>query len=359
MGSAGMRSAVVSTALIACSSCGSSQPPQGGSPDAAAVQVNSLSCNGDPTACLFGTAQLASGFGAPPTRPLARLFRGFPSALGGSSLDGGAVAQQIVAMDHTWAFSGLDAWAHYYVQFEPGFLGDAGVLPSPATRIGPLVVPATGALIDVKVKPAQLDVFEVSSPGMAGTVDTASARLSEASPGSSSVSILIGTTETKMPYDSTTQSYSVTFRPPPPSTPPAAQSTYRVTTAPPSGSPTQWNLVADPPTFTGTIMSPAPGATVPAGKSIDVTWVLQPADYVVVDLFVRVNKDWVNVYTSSPPIAPDVSSEIIPAMIADGGAVTAAGSYLLNVSFAKANCPATADGCVHSSTVASEQLTVQ
>jgi hypothetical protein len=354
MGSAGMRSAVVSAALIVCSSCGSGAAPQGGSPDAAAVQVNSLTCNGDPTACLLGTAQLASGFVSPPTRPLARLFRGFPSATRGSSLDGGAVPQQIVAIDHTWAFSGLDAWAHYYVQFEPGFSIDAGVLPSPATRIGPLVVPATGAAIDVQVKPAQLDVFEVSSPGMAGTVETASARLSEATPGSSSVSIRIGTTETKMTYDSTTHSYSVTF-----STPPAAQPTYQITRAPLSGSPTQWNLVADPPTFTGAITSPAPGATVPVGKSIDVTWVLQPADYVIVDLFVRMNKSWVNVYTSSTPDAPDVSSETIPAVLADGGTVTAAGSYLLNVSFAKANCPATADGCVHSSTVASEQLTVQ
>jgi hypothetical protein len=36
-----------------------------------------------------------------------------------------------------------------------------------------------------------------------------------------------------------------------------------------------------------------------------------------------------------------------------------AGAYLLNVAFAKANCPASADGCVLASAVAVSQFTAQ
>ena len=357
--------AAATTALSACGSNGSSPSPEGGTPADATLdavfaasdaepQLDAQTCSGDPTACLFGAAHIQApddgGFGFPiaPTEIQASLFRTFPSA------GVNPIAAQVVARDNTWAFSGLDPWAHYYVQFEPGFPKKAGVARTVVTRVGPLAIPnGSAGPIDVQVKPVQLDVFEASSPSVAATAEAASARLSEASEGASSVSIQTGNTATTMPYDATTHAYSLTFASPPP----AAQSTYQIVTSSGSGNAT-WTLVANPPTFTGTIASPAPAAMLHAGDAIPVTWSPEPADYIVVELFVRTQGRWATVYTSSPPDSADASSEMIPGKLQDGGLETPAGSYLLNVSFTNANCPATADGCVHSSTVANEQLTI-
>jgi hypothetical protein len=219
-------------------------------------------------------------------------------------------------------------------------------------------VPAGGLAVDVRVKPVQVDVFESASAGAARQLESATARVMEDPEGSSTVSLLVGASQQAMPYDSKSlHAYAVSF----PMPAPAAQPAYQLTTSSASGSSATWNLVADPAAFSGAITAPAAGATVTSGQPLKVTWAPQAADYIVVELFERIQGSWVDVYTSSPPRSSDVTSETIPApgMLAQDAGVVAAGSYLLNVSFTKANCPATADGCVHSSTVVNELLTVQ
>ncbi|MDP8999280.1 MAG: hypothetical protein M3O46_04140 [Myxococcota bacterium] len=307
----------------------------------AGVQPSSQTCSGDPSACLFGTAQ-ADGFILRPTLLRAKLYRTFP--LGAAT----ELASQIVAKDNTWAFSGLDPWAHYYVQLEPGFPRGARVASGAATRVGPVSVPgSTGAPLAVTVRPVQLDVFEQSSAGSAMQVVAASAHLVEVSEGMASVSILVGATATPMPYDSTNRAYYVQFAPPSP-----AQATYAVTTSPTTiAAQATWNLVADVPTFVGAIASPPAGAVVPLDTSLTVTWPPQPqADYERVDLFLQGQ----SVYTSPQVEAQDKTSETIPMTN-----VATPGSYLLSVAFGKASCPPTADGCVMANTVATEQITVK
>jgi hypothetical protein len=363
---------VLAVAIVACGSQDTNTIADGGGTDAttdtfasldALPLLDSQTCSGDASQCLFGNAQVlpsdaaAAQFGVTPASLRARLFRQFPST-GISPTD-----QQIVGRDHSWAFSGLDAWAHYYVEFDPGFPEDAGVTETVATVIGPLAVPGAGASINVSVKPVQLNVFEASSQGATNQLEGATARLVEATDGTSSVSLLVGGNERAMMYDPAAHAYTVEFMQTPSTPLPAAQPTYRITSSA-SGSPDEWQLVADAPTFTGTITQPSAGAILPAGGAICVAWSREPADYVTVELFKRdTSNSWVSVYNSSLPKLADVA----PTSSCDGGGATAetipgtlgAGSYLLNVSFTKANCPATADGCVHSSTVANELFTVQ
>jgi hypothetical protein len=318
----------------------------------AGAPPNTETCSGDPSLCLFGTAQATHGFSVMPSGLRARLYRAFPSSNAND-----VVAQLTVAKDGTWAFSGLPAWAHYYVEIQPGFPADAGIAKTTATRIGPLAVPnATGAAIDVRVAPVQLDVFEGSAPGTPLQLQTVFARLAESTPGSASVSVLIGSTPTAMPYNSTMSLYYVQLAPNVP-----AQPTYQLTTSLMPGQPL--SLVADPPQFAVAITSPSPAATVPSKTDLRVTWALQPAaDYELVDLFWQMPSVTTNVYSSPQPRAQDVTQELIPGGPDDAGKpgpLANPGTYLLNVAFTKANCPAVADGCVHASTVANEQLTVQ
>jgi hypothetical protein len=311
--------------------------------------VGSRTCAGDAGGCLFGTARPADGFIVSPTRVTARLYRQFPS--GGAS----PIARQIVGADLTWAFGGLAPWAHYYVEFEPGFYVDSGVATGALTRVGPLDVSASPrASVAVQVKPVQLDVFEQSAAGGPMLVQNASARLVETRPGSSTVSVLIGTTTTPMPWtalqNGSSSAYSVQFATPPPALP-----GYPITTTQTGLPPANWNLSADPPTFTGAIASPSAGAMVPANQDLTVTWAPQPmADYEEVELFEWQQGSWKNVFASAQPNAADVSQETIPA-----ASIGQPGMYLLNVAFAKASCPAIADGCVHASTVANARLTAQ
>jgi len=235
------------------------------------------------------------------------------------------------------------------------------------TRIGPLALSAgASSPIAVHVKPVDLAVFEeVSAASGALQVLAASAHLTEVRPGSAVVSIQIAGLSTPMPFDATKSAYYVQF-----TTPPAAQPTYQITTAPTAGgTPTTWSLVAAAPTSPVAITSPLPGATVTAAQPLTVRWPLQlAADYVRVELFQGSPSAWRLVYASPQPDADDVGLDAGGAMAMGAGepgeTIPAAnlmtpGMYLVNVVFAKANCPTTADGCVHSSTVANEQITVK
>jgi hypothetical protein len=311
---------------------------------------NTTSCAGDRSACLFGTVH-AGPFAASSSGFKASLYRAFPSGL--------AVAErsQQVAKDRTWAFGGLATWAHYYVVIEPGFPARGVPSKTVATRIGPLAVPnASGLPVDVQVKPAELDVLQGSLSGAPQQVQVASARLFDVTTGDAigsgaTVSITIGTTSTPMPWTQSASAYEVTF-----TAPPSASSTYQIVASPNSGAPqTTYNLVADAPDLAGSIASPPSGAAVAAGKDLTVTWSeVASADYEIVDLYRMANGSWSRVYTSPEPAASDRASETIPA-----ASVAQPGDYLLNVAFAKANCPPTADGCVEANMVASELLIVQ
>jgi hypothetical protein len=319
----------------------------------AGTPADAQTCTSEAGQCLFGTAQ-PEGFVAKDL--LARLYRTFPAR-------GQEFASEFVARDQTWAFDSLMPWAHYYLQITPGFHADAGFYfdagsTGAVMRVGPLAVPVADAgAVAVHVVPVELDVFEQGAAGSgAMQVLAASARLTEVSAGRAAVSIQIAGTSTSMPFDSTRSAYFVQF-----ATPPAAQATYQITTSPMSGStPSTWNLVAALPTFTAAITSPSAGATVPAGQAdgggeLSVIWPLQPdADYVRVELYQGPPPGWRPVYSSPHPNAADVGQEKIP-----GNKVTTPGTYLLNVVFTKANCPPAADGCVHASAVATEQITVQ
>jgi hypothetical protein len=274
------------------------------------------------------------------------------------------VQEQLVGVDGKWAFSGLDAWAHYYIVIVDDFrLQDGGGSSIPAV-VGPLAVPATpgdaGTLLTVQVKPVRLTLLESKTAGTSMQVQWASAYVFDPSSGaklegSAQVAVVIGGVATPMPWGPDPMkntSYFVQFAMPPP-----AQPSYTITTSAPAfgSNPVSWTLVAEPPSFDGAIGSPADGATVPANKPLAVTWTTEPsADFVLTELFAQgAAGGWARAYTSPAPNESTVATETIP------GAALPAGQYLLNVVFTKANCPAAADGCVLASSIAVARFTAQ
>jgi hypothetical protein len=145
--------------------------------------------------------------------------------------------------------------------------------------------------------------------------------------------------------------------------PPPAQPVYQIKTSLPDAGAVQgtWNLTAALPTFAASIISPAAGAPVSHGMDLVVTFPVQAeADYYSVQLFAKQDGGFAGVYASPLYDAWDQAdgSNMITTNI-PGAMLSQPGTYLLNVAFTRANCPAAADGCVHASAVASEQLTVQ
>jgi hypothetical protein len=216
----------------------------------------------------------------------------------------------------------------------------------------------------VYVEPVQLLLLESKLAGGSWLAQWASAHAfdpSQASEleGTSTVDVVLGGTPVALPWQKADagiapSSYYAQFSPAP-----AAQPTYSVVTADPAlGTvPLSWTLVANPPSFDGTIVSPANGSTLPANMDLTVTWMPEPtADYELTELFQRqVGGGWKNVYTSPQPNPAYVTSEPTPI----SGKLLPAGQYLLNVGLATANCPASADGCVFASSIAAAQFTLQ
>ena len=306
-------------------------------------------CSGETAACLQGTVTV-QGFAATPGQVEASLFREFPAT--------GAVALATVpiAADGTWAFSNLAAWEHYYVEVEAGF----GQSQNVAGFVGPLDVPVSGAPVAIQLKPAQLTVLEQAASGAALQVQSALAYLFDPSTGAplqgATVSILVGSTAVPMPWTtipgSTNDGYYASF-----STPLPAQATYTITSSVPGASaPTTWQLVANPPTFTPTLTTPAANATVPVSQPLAVSWPAQPmADEELVQLYAQVSSAWSQVYEVPAPIDEDGTTTTIP-----GSYVGPAGQPLLvNVSFVQASCPVSADGCVVGEVIVPVQITPQ
>lgn len=347
--------AVLAPFVLACSSAAQTTTlPDAGGGDGGVGEGGGMpipkteACTGAMTSCLYGHAR-TTGFTATPARMQVALFRVFPSG------NAAPLMTVPVALDGTWAISNLPPWTHYYVEVAADFGQPLAI----AKIVGPLSLPSSAAL-DVDVPPVQLAVLEQSTSG-GFVVDWAEAQVFDPATGkqivgTASVSVSIAGTSTPMPWVTATPgggppAYFVQF-----STQPAAQSTYVVSTTPSAGAAaTAWTLSETRPTFTGALSSPAAGATIPAMQPLTVSWGAQPsADYEVVEIFQQVSGQWTGTYASAQPDAPDTTTETVPA-----AGVPAAGTYLVNVTFANAGCPDSASGCVLASTSATAQVTAQ
>jgi hypothetical protein len=335
---------------VACSSGNSPSPVQGdgGSPGEGGVQPPPAhwACSGEAGACLSGTAT-TKGFQKQPQFLIAELYQLFPL---GSDMP---MAQETVATDGTWAFDGVPAWGHYFVQI----VADFGQSPAVSSLAGPLSVPGTGAPVAVTVQPVQA---VASEEGMGGSfaVDWASAHVfdpssgAELQAGAATVSIDVGGSSTAMPW-TTTGGQSLYFVEFP--TPPAAQASYTIAASGQAfGSmPMSSTLVPSPPSFTPTITSPANGAMVSASQMLTVSWPAQAAaDYVTLALFQVADGGTTAVGATPPPqLSPDTTTQTV--------SLPGPGSYLVDVYFTTAACPATASGCALSSAVAAARFTAQ
>ena len=329
--------------------------PSGFDTDAAgkAFQPQTSACEGG--VCVSGTAALDPLFVPRCVSPWqvcmtwqVALFSVYPA---GSQPP---LASELVAMDGTWAFGGLDAAAlgsHYYVQAVALFDTDAG--PSTATAVaGPFGTPASG--VSLVVRPLQVTAYESRLAGGTMQLDWVLVRLFDPATGSpitsgAQVAITVGGATTQLvPTSGASGSvYYVAF-----AQPPAAQGTYTVTASHPAfgHAPLSAQLVADPPTFDGAITSLDGGAQ---KAPLTVSWTAQAqADYEIVELYSAQDGGWATppVFTSPAPNPPDRTSEMTGPL--------EAGTYLVNVAYAKASCPADAGGCVQSNSVAAGTVTV-
>ncbi len=376
---------VSSVALLLTATGCPSLPQTPAAPASAACPVDAGASGA--TFCLSGTVTTAA-FTAPVQEITANLYDLFPS--GGAQ----AFASATVAADGTWAFGGLPAGPHYYVQVLLFFQGVA----DPVSRIvGPFTADQSGAPVGVQMKPIDLQVLEsrLSEPAEDGGVVTEGGVVTDGGGGvvaaglalqsvrahvydpasgseipvTASVAITVDGMSIPLPWDSTAYAYFLELSPPLP-----AETSYTVTMSDPSldGGLTSWRLVADPPSFDGEITSPvtevADSGTLPAGQPLVVTWTPEPADYVSLQLFENeIEGDaasWQITYppppgtlapSMQPPLtfAPDASTATIP-----GASLSTAGAYLLNVAYSKSNCPVTADGCVSAAAIAAATFAV-
>jgi hypothetical protein len=345
--------------LPSCGSPGETSSGDGGSesdapadvriPDGQVVVPKTLACAGDKSTCLSGTLAVKD-FTAKPTATRVTLYHVFPHG------NVAVVASTPVALDGTFAFSRLDSWAHYYLQGEARF--DKGTNAySMITNVGSFTVPATQAPIPIVIRPVFLEVLQNAPSGGATTVTWASAHLFDPSSGTEltagTVSLTANGTSYPMPYVAGAggmKSFNVSL----PAGIPGGTS-FTITTSYPEleASPVTWNLVGEPATFGGAIVSPT--GPVPANKALTVTWQAQPsAAYSQTELFLQQGTDFVLSYTSSTVNAPDVTTETIPA-----ANLTTSGTYQLDEAYANATCPASADGCVYDLATTGVTLTVQ
>jgi hypothetical protein len=273
----------------------------------------------------------------------ANLYREYPAP-------GAVIANSVpVAIDGTWAFDGLAAWGHYFVQIEADFGGSVAI----ATLVGPLPVPSTGSAVAVAVRPVQLTVLQ-ESPGGSEQLVSAIAFVFDPQTGAPTTSATVaidvaGTPQPMVPTPSAGGTIGYLFTAPAGT---AAQSTYTITTALPGASMSTWQLVAPASLFSPLVSAPVGGATLPAGQPLTVAWPPQPADTEAVAVYTKVGGAWTAAY-ESPPVAADGTQITIPAN------VVAAGPLLLNAQFFTAGCAATSDGCVTAAAVVAVQVTAQ
>jgi hypothetical protein len=226
-----------------------------------------------------------------------------------------------------------------------------------STVVGPLTAPTFN--VDITLRPIQATASESRQAGGNMQLDWVLARLfdpatgSEITSGAQAAVTVGGSAGVTTPLAVTAlgsagQHYYVAF-----SQPPAAQPTYVVTASHPAfgDAGLSLGLVADPPAFDGTITFPDGGT---ASSPVTVTWTAEPlADFEAVALYAVQDGGLASApaFVSPQPNPPDQTSETV-------GAVEA-GTYLVNVAYTKANCPADAGSCVQAAAVAATTVTVR
>jgi hypothetical protein len=349
------RSLPTLSVLALLAACSSNAPDTGGDAgdagealdaegDGPVVTPQTEACTGSATACLSGRAA-PSGFTVAPKRMKANLYREYPGVGTASPL-----ATVPIAVDGTWAFSGLLPWGHYFVEV----LADFGQTVSIGAVVGPLSTPSTGAPVVVKVQPVQLSVLQEAQAGGAQQLVNALAYVFDPTSGApvqnATVTIVVGGTPQPMAwtqvaggaYGYVLQAASGT----------AAQASYAISTSLPGAAISTWNLAAPAATLSPTLSSPVNGAAVPAGQPLVVAWPAQPADVELVELYTQGTAgSWTSAYQVSADA--DATQQSMP------GAVVTAGPLLVNVEFLLGGCPSTSDGCVAAAVVAASQVTAQ
>jgi len=311
--------------------------------DGPIITPQTEACTGDATACLSGTAA-PSGFTAKPKRMEVNLYGEYPAS------NATPLTTVPVAVDGTWAFSGLSSWPHYFVQV----VADFGQPVAIASVVGSLAVPSTGAPVPVRVLPVQLSILQEAQTGGAQQLVSALAYVFDPSTGAAvsdaSVAIVVGGTPQPMTWTTVAASTSAYVLKAPSGT--AAQASYAVTTALPGSATSTWQLTSPTSTLTPALTAPANGATVAKGAPFTVTWSAVPADAESVELYAMAQGAWTSVY-QSPLDAADVTQQAVPGMN------VTAGPLLVNVQFLLGGCPASSDGCVAAAVVAATQVTAQ
>jgi hypothetical protein len=361
---------LLAVATAGCPSSGTVTPPDASSDgpyvfegDAGAPQPDHWAPCSDTAHCISGSAMLAGIFGKDRQDCVLTgwckswqvdLFDSYP---GGS---GHPIAPPVlVAQDDSWAFDGValegGASSGYFVQASAVFATDAGPTVV-STVVGPLALGATG--VNITLSPVQAAAYEARGVEAGMALDWVLARLYDPSSGAPitsgaqvSVDVAVDGGSTALTptviAPGTLPVYYAAFASPPP-----AQGTYTVTASHPAfgDASVVVQLVADPPTFDGTITSAAAGA----GGALTVTWTPEPqAGYEVVEVFPeRPDGGLVATpaYLSPAPLPPGQTSQPTGPL--------EAGTYLVNVAYTKANCPADAGGCVQAAAVAATTTTV-
>jgi hypothetical protein len=308
------------------------------------VTPQTEACTGASTACLSGSAS-TTGFTTSPRHMEVHLFRGYPSV-------GSAEISTIpVALDGTWAFSGVAAWDHYFVQV----VADFGQPVAIAAVAGSLTVPSSTGPVAVQVPPVQLSVLQEAQPSGAVQLVSALAYVFDPSTGAAvsnaTVAIEVGGAPQPLVWTSVTSTASAYVLKFPAGT--AAQASYTVTTALSGSSSTStWTLSSPTTSLSPTLTAPSSGGTVPAGQPLTVSWPELASDSELVELFTQQAGAWTSAY-QSPPDDADVTQQTVP------GADVTAGPLLINVDFLLGSCPVTSDGCVAATYVAASQVTAQ
>jgi hypothetical protein len=314
----------------------------------------------DPAHCLSGTAVLAfgdAGLRCPSgqcTTWQADLFDSYPAG------SGQPIANPVlIAQDGTWVFDGVGVEAGissgYYVQLTAVFGADAGSVVA-STVVGPLTLPTIDA--GITLSPVQAAAYESRGVDAGQALDWVLARLYDPKTGApiasdAQVSVNAGMDGGATDLAPTVLSpgtapvYYVAF-----AQPPAAQGAYTITASHPAygDAGIVLHLVADPPTFDGTITSADAGAD----GAVTVRWTAEPqASYEVVSLFAEDSEGGLATtaaYSSQAPLLNGQTSVTTGPLHP--------GTYLVNVAYTKANCPLGAGGCVQAAAVAAATTTV-
>jgi hypothetical protein len=334
-----------------CSSRSSYVIDGGGSdvdrPDADAIP-RTEACVGRKSLCLAGTVT-AHDFKASPMTSQVALYRVFPHG------DAAFVDRVPVALDGTFAFSKVPAWGHYYLEAQATFVEGTNA-HTVASITGSFTVPASGAPIPLVVRPVFIEVLQQASPSAATTLTWASAHIYDPMTGAEvktgTVFLSANGKTVPMTYGVNAAGMESFFATVPAKTP--GGTSFKITTSyrELGSAPVTWNLVGDPETFQGSIVSPK--GVVPADKPLEVTWVKQQDasySYTITELF-QVNGSAPVLRYASQATAPDQATDTIP-----GSDLASTGTYLLNESYVDAMCPVVADGCVYNAWTAAETLT--